>query len=109
MMRALMPLFALGSTAGPILQAQLSRRVDADFQCALMGLLSSFASIFGPLSISVIYFANHNSFAGLVWVRAAALYLVCFSFLIKAANPEQVVAAAWPRGVLGGQRVVSAR
>lgn len=84
---AVMPLFALGGTGGPILQSLLSERVDGDNQGALMGLvtsLHSFVSIFAPLSISLIYFGSRNSFPGLIWVLAATLYLVCLPFLRKA-------------------------
>ena len=85
---ALMPMFALGGTGMPILQSLLSERVDGENQGALMGLvtsLTSFVSIFAPLSISLIYFASRDSFPGLVWVMAAAMYLVCLPFLRKAA------------------------
>jgi MFS transporter, DHA1 family, tetracycline resistance protein len=80
----LMPLFALGGTGGPILQSLLSNRVSADRQGALMGLLTSltsFVSIFAPLTISLIFFASRSNFPGLVWVLAAAMYLACLPFL----------------------------
>lgn len=84
---AVMPLFALGGTGGPILQSLLSERVDGENQGALMGLvasLQSFVSIFAPLSISVIYFASRGTFPGLIWLVSAAMYLVCLPFLRKA-------------------------
>lgn len=84
---AIMPLFALGGTGGPILQSILSGHVDDDRQGALMGMvasLQSFVSIFAPLSISLIYFATRSSFPGLVWILAAAMYLACLPFLRKA-------------------------
>ena len=93
---AMMPLFALGGTANPILQSLLSERVDRENQGALMGLvtsLHSFVSIFAPLSISLIYFASRASFPGLVWVLAAAMYPVCLPFLRKATAGEAVAAA----------------
>ena len=86
---ALLPLFALGGTAGPILQAAISGKVDGDGQGSLMGVLTSlqsFVSIFAPLTISLIYFASRSSFPGLVWVLAAALYLLCMPFLGRVAR-----------------------
>lgn len=87
MVFALMPLFAIGGSANPILQAQLSGQVDGDNQGALMGTLTSltsFVSIFAPLTISLIFFASRGYFPGLVWVLAAAMYLVCLPFLTGA-------------------------
>lgn len=84
---AIMPLFALGGTGGPILQSILSGHVDDNQQGALMGMvasLQSFVSIFAPLSISLLYFATRSTFPGLVWVLAAAMYLVSLPFLGKA-------------------------
>lgn len=84
---AIMPLFALGGTGGPVLQSLLSGHVDDNSQGAMMGLvasLQSFVSIFAPLSISLLYFATRSTFPGLVWVLAAAMYLVCLPFLRKA-------------------------
>ena len=66
---AIMPLFAIGGTANPVLQSLLSERVDGDHQGALMGLLTSltsFVSIFAPLTVSLIFFASRSSFPGLV-------------------------------------------
>lgn len=84
---AIMPLFALGGTGGPILQSLLSGHVDDNSQGALMGLvasLQSFVSIFAPLSISLLYFATRSTFPGLVWVLAAVMYLACLPFLRNA-------------------------
>lgn len=92
---AIMPLFALGGTGGPILQSLLSGHADDDSQGALMGLiasLQSFVSIFAPLSISLIYFATRSIFPGLVWLLAAAMYLVCLPFLTKATKGVPVPA-----------------
>ncbi len=86
---ALMPLFALGGTGMPILQSMLSERVDGESQGALMGLfagLTSFVSIFAPLSISLLYFATKPSFPGTVWLLAAAMYLVSLPFLLALPN-----------------------
>ena len=88
---ALMPLFALGGSAMPILQSELSERVDGDRQGALMGLISSltsFVSIFGPLTISLIYFASRPHFPGLIWLRAAAGYLLCLPLLRRATKSK---------------------
>ena len=66
---AIMPLFAIGGTANPVLQSLLSERVDGDHQGALMGMLTnltSFVSIFAPLTVSLIFFASRSSFPGLV-------------------------------------------
>jgi MFS transporter, DHA1 family, tetracycline resistance protein len=90
---AIMPLFALGGTGGPILQSLLSGHADDDSQGALMGLiasLQSFVSIFAPLSISLIYFATRSTFPGLVWLLAASMYLVCLPFLTKATRGAPV-------------------
>ena len=84
---ALMPLFALGGSGGPILQGLLSGQVDGDRQGTLMGLmtgLQSIVSIFAPLSISLIYFATRDVFPGTVWIGAAAMYLVALPFLFGA-------------------------
>jgi DHA1 family tetracycline resistance protein-like MFS transporter len=50
----------------------------------LLASLTSFVSIFGPLTISLIFFASRASFPGLVWVLGAAMYLVCLPFLRRA-------------------------
>ncbi|MBC7478910.1 MAG: MFS transporter, partial [Pseudorhodobacter sp.] len=92
----LMPLFAIGGTANPILTALLSERVDADRQGALMGLiasLTSFVSIFAPLTISLIFFASRDGIPGLVWVLGTATYLVCLPFLLGAISGGKVVLA----------------
>ncbi len=97
---ALMPLFALGGSAMPILQSELSERVDGDRQGALMGLitsLTSFVSIFGPVTISLIYFASRPHFPGLIWVLAAAGYLLCLPLLRRATKDR---AAAPPAASL---------
>lgn len=88
----LMPLFALGGSAQPILQGLLSERVDADRQGRLMGLYSgmqSFVSIFAPLSVTLIYFATRPIFPGTVWLGAAALYLVCLPILHAVLRPPE--------------------
>ena len=92
---ALMPLFALGGSGGPILQGLLSGQVDGDRQGTLMGLmtgLQSFVSIFAPLSISLIYFATRPVFPGTVWIGAAATYLVALPFLFGAFKKAPVPA-----------------
>jgi DHA1 family tetracycline resistance protein-like MFS transporter len=100
---ALMPLFALGGASMPILQSMLSERVDGARQGALMGLftgLTSFVSIFAPLSISLLYFATKASFPGTVWLFAAAMYLVSLPFLLalpRRQEPQAVTSA--PQGL----------
>jgi DHA1 family tetracycline resistance protein-like MFS transporter len=82
----LMPLFAMGGAANPILQSLLSEKAGEE-QGALMGLvtsLTSFVSIFAPLAVSLIYFASRESFPGLIWVLSAALYPLCLPFLRRA-------------------------
>jgi MFS transporter, DHA1 family, tetracycline resistance protein len=84
---ALMPLFALGGSTQPIIQSMLSVRVDGERQGALMGLitgLSSFVSIFAPLSISLLYFATRSTFPGTVWILAAAGYVVVLPWALAA-------------------------
>jgi MFS transporter, DHA1 family, tetracycline resistance protein len=95
---ALMPLFALGGTAMPVLQGMLSGRVDDQSQGSLMGVvtsLTSFVSIFAPLSISLIYFATRPLFPGMVWVLAAAMYLVSLPFILMQ-RPKAGLAADLP-------------
>jgi len=82
----LMPLFAMGGAANPILQSLLSEKAG-QAQGALMGLvtsLTSFVSIFAPLGVSLIYFASRETFPGLIWLLAAAFYPLCLPFLRRA-------------------------
>lgn len=91
---ALMPLFAMGGAANPILQSLLSAAVDDAAQGKLMGTvtgLTSFVSIFAPLAISMTWFASRTSFPGLVWIASAAFYLLCLPLLRRVAGPAPKV------------------
>ena len=82
----LMPLFALGGAANPVLSAMLSAKVDSDNQGKLMGALTSlnsFASIFCPLAISTLYLASRHVFPGTVWVLGVAGYVLCVPILLR--------------------------
>jgi MFS transporter, DHA1 family, tetracycline resistance protein len=82
----LLPLFCLGGVGFPALQSLLTRQADANSQGRLQGVLASLlslTSIVGPLAISAIYFASRNRFPGLVWVAAAALYVLTLPALIN--------------------------
>ena len=81
---ALMPLFALGGAANPILQALLSEAAGEGDQGRLMGTvtsLTSFVSIFAPMAITLIYAASATALPRLVWILAAACYPLCLPFL----------------------------
>jgi DHA1 family tetracycline resistance protein-like MFS transporter len=81
---ALMPLFALGGAANPILQALLSEAAGEGDQGRLMGTvtsLTSFVSIFAPMAITLTYAASATTLPGLVWILAAACYPLCLPFL----------------------------
>jgi DHA1 family tetracycline resistance protein-like MFS transporter len=83
---SLMPLFCLGGLGFPALQSMLTRQADAQNQGRLQGVLASLlslTSIIGPLAISALYFATRNRFPGLVWVAAAALYVLTLPSLIN--------------------------
>jgi DHA1 family tetracycline resistance protein-like MFS transporter len=83
---AVMPLFCLGGVGFPALQSLLTRQADAHNQGRLQGVLASLlslTSIVGPLAISAVYFASRDRFPGLVWVAAAAMYLITLPSLIK--------------------------
>jgi MFS transporter, DHA1 family, tetracycline resistance protein len=82
----LLPLFCLGGVGFPALQSLLTRQADASSQGRLQGVLASLlslTSIVGPLVISWVYFASRNRFPGLVWVAAAALYVITLPALIN--------------------------
>lgn len=82
----MLPVFCLGGVGFPALQALLTRQADAQSQGRLQGVLASLlslTSIVGPLAISALYFASRNRFPGLVWVAAAAMYILTLPSLLK--------------------------
>jgi DHA1 family tetracycline resistance protein-like MFS transporter len=82
----MLPVFCLGGVGFPALQALLTRQADAQSQGRLQGVLASLlslTSIVGPLAISALYFASRNRFPGLVWVAAAATYILTLPSLLK--------------------------
>jgi MFS transporter, DHA1 family, tetracycline resistance protein len=91
---AIMPLFCLGGVGFPALQSLLTRQADAQNQGRLQGVLASllsFSSIVGPLAISALYYASRKQFPGLIWVAAAAMYLVMLPSLLNlSAKPPAV-------------------
>jgi DHA1 family tetracycline resistance protein-like MFS transporter len=82
----MLPIFCLGGVGFPALQSLLTRQADAQSQGRLQGVLASLlslTSIAGPLAISALYFASRNRFPGLVWVAAAAMYVITLPSLLK--------------------------
>ncbi len=82
---ALAPLFALGGIGIPALQSLTTTQVDADRQGQLQGVLASLvslAAIFGPLFFSFVYFALRGTWPGLIWVVAAAIYLLALPLML---------------------------
>ncbi|MEN3976746.1 Tet(A)/Tet(B)/Tet(C) family tetracycline efflux MFS transporter [Emcibacter sp. SYSU 3D8] len=69
----------------PALQSMVSRQVDEDQQGELQGTvaaLMSLASIFGPLAATAFYAATAATWSGMVWVAAAALYVLLIPALL---------------------------
>ncbi len=98
---ALMPLFCLGAIGLPALQSLLAKRVDADAQGKLQGVLASLlslTSIVGPVAVSGVYFATRASFPGLVWLAAAALYLFTLPILVNLRRNARSATAQGPAG-----------
>jgi DHA1 family tetracycline resistance protein-like MFS transporter len=94
---AAMPLFCLGGVGFPALQSLLTRQADAQSQGRLQGVLASLlslTSIVGPLAISALYYASRSRFPGLVWVAAAAMYLVTLPSLFNLSAKSQRVHSA---------------
>jgi DHA1 family tetracycline resistance protein-like MFS transporter len=63
----------------PALQSMVSRQVDESQQGELQGTVAgamSLASIFGPLSATWFYAATAATWPGMVWLAAAALYVL---------------------------------
>ncbi len=80
----LFPLFCLGGIGQPALLSLMTKRVEADEQGRLQGVLgslTSLASMIAPLAISEIYFASRSVFPGLVWVLGAVLLFACMPVL----------------------------
>jgi MFS transporter, DHA1 family, tetracycline resistance protein len=94
----LLPVFCLGGVGFPALQSLITRQADASSQGRLQGLLASLlslTSIAGPLVISAVYFASRNRFPGLVWVAAAAMYVITLPTLMNlSAKPAAVTEKA---------------
>lgn len=82
----MLPLFCLGGVGFPALQSLLTRQASAQNQGRLQGVLASLlslTSIVGPLAISALYFASRSWFPGLVWLAAAAMYLITLPALVS--------------------------
>jgi MFS transporter, DHA1 family, tetracycline resistance protein len=70
----------------PALQAMLARQVDEQHQGELQGLLASLTSLIGvggPLVVTAAFAATQTSWPGLVWLAAAALYLLALPMLFS--------------------------
>ncbi|MCE4557350.1 Tet(A)/Tet(B)/Tet(C) family tetracycline efflux MFS transporter [Roseateles cellulosilyticus] len=81
---ALLPLFAAGGLALPALQALLARQVGEQHQGQLQGTLASLTSLIGiagPLVVTAAFSATQSTWAGGVWVVAAAGYLLALPML----------------------------
>jgi DHA1 family tetracycline resistance protein-like MFS transporter len=69
----------------PALQSMVSRQVDESQQGELQGTVAgamSLASIFGPLSATWFYAATAATWPGMVWLAAAALYVLVIPALL---------------------------
>ena len=91
---AIMPLFCLGAIGLPALQSLLARQVDANSQGRLQGVLASVMSltaIIGPLAISSAYYATRASIPGLIWLAAAALYLLTLPIMVRLPTRQTAV------------------
>ncbi|HXP66750.1 MAG TPA: tetracycline resistance MFS efflux pump, partial [Steroidobacteraceae bacterium] len=89
---SMLPLFCLGGVGFPALQSLLTRQADERSQGRLQGVLASLlslTSIVGPLAISALYFASRNRFPGLVWVAAAAMYVITLPSLINLSSKRR--------------------
>ena len=83
---ALLPLFAAGGLAMPALQAMLARQVDEQRQGELQGMLASLASLIGiggPVVATMAFAATRQSWPGIAWLGAAALYLLALPLLFS--------------------------
>jgi DHA1 family tetracycline resistance protein-like MFS transporter len=94
---AALPLFCLGGVGFPALQSLLTRQADAQSQGRLQGVLASLlslTSIVGPLAISALYYGSRNRFPGLVWVAAAAMYIIALPSLFNLSAKRPIVPSA---------------
>lgn len=82
---AMAPVFALGGIGMPALQSLTTRKVDADRQGQLQGVLASMvslASVFGPLFFSSVYFAVRQDWPGAIWLVAVGVYLLALPLML---------------------------
>ncbi len=69
----------------PALQSLTTRKVDADRQGQLQGVLASMvslASVFGPLFFSSVYFAVRQDWPGAIWLVAVGVYLLALPLML---------------------------
>lgn len=69
----------------PALQSMISRQVDERQQGELQGAVAgamSLASIFGPVAATSFYAATAQAWPGMVWLAAAALYIMVVPALL---------------------------
>jgi DHA1 family tetracycline resistance protein-like MFS transporter len=86
MVFALTPVLCLGGIAPSVLEAAISGRIDEDRQGQLQGVLAALNGLAGMIAPTLflgIYFATSAAFPGLVWILAAALYLLCLPILLR--------------------------
>jgi DHA1 family tetracycline resistance protein-like MFS transporter len=87
-----LPLFCIGGIGAPALQAMISAGFGDDEQGRLQGTLASLtslASVIGPFSISLIYFATRDTLPGLIWLLGAGLSLLCIPALRMRQSPDR--------------------
>lgn len=97
---ALTPLTALGSIAGPALQAIMSRSVDDNQQGELQGLVASInavATIIAPLIVTqTFFFFTHAETAfylpGAPFLLSAVLTLGCIAIFVSRPRARRVIA-----------------
>ena len=94
---AMAPVFALGGIGMPALQSLTTRQVGADRQGQLQGVLASLvslAAVFGPLFFSFIYYEIRDTWPGMIWLIAIAVYLLALPLMLgirrSAPIPESV-------------------
>ncbi|MEP7240730.1 MAG: Tet(A)/Tet(B)/Tet(C) family tetracycline efflux MFS transporter [Devosia sp.] len=93
---ALSPIFAINGIAQPALQSLMSAQAGDDRQGELQGVLASAASltsIIGPLIGTTIFFYSKPYFIGMVWLVAAALYLLAIPVVAGMVRKGRAVAA----------------
>lgn len=82
---AMAPVFALGGIGMPALQSLTTRQVGADRQGQLQGVLASLvslAAVFGPLFFSFIYYEIRDTWPGMIWLIAIAVYLLALPLML---------------------------